>query len=270
MVLYSSDRNPDRPPLDALLKLADSGAFELPKPIVEARQIEARVRRWAVAHSEIARANVAALTEELADDLVKRATTEEDPPADLGAKIAKAVEQERRLTVASDTIRIAFSKAEAGLFGSVRANDDAVHQAFVKSFGSVLDEARRIAPKVSGYSLREADRGLFVDAPDDARKAFLQLKAAAEQLQNILAARWQLRRLTSGSPKVDTDDQFALHRNAHEVRMPKLNEVELLHWLVTGPADPWLPTSPQQDTHILAAREAMKAAARGGTPVAAA
>ena len=146
--------------------------------------------------------------------------------------------EQRRLDAARNAMRLAVEKAKRALIGSVRSSHEALHRALVKAFDQIIDDARRVAPALEGFDLR--DRAQFLDQPDSVRRAFRKYEAAAQRFQSILAARRHVRQLTSGEPRVDMSGQFALVHNADSVQHARSKTpIELLYWLVTSDADPW-------------------------------
>lgn len=243
-----------RPPnVDAALRSLVAAGVRLPDEVSNAN-------RALMAIAEAARKRQvsppAPTPEEDAERIVAAATAGEPLPDNLAAGGVQAylareamAHAKRAWAVALDRAtanrNMAFNRAGLGLYGALRDGLEAV-----------LDEAHQVVAGLGG--LNPSDRATMA-RDERALAAYPRLAALAEQYALIRAAQVALRPFL-GNPKVDINEWYAEVQNAQalmgeqwanranlDATLGPSDSIERLRWLVSGQAQPWLPTPDEQD-----------------------
>ena len=231
------------------------GGYDLPGDVLEAHSAYQRAQaipvpeRPALRHPDTA---ATALVDQLASgqDVDLLATA---------GDITAAQDEARRVDVAQQLYALVVERVgERTSMVAIGAADRIITEHLRPAHTQVLDDAHGHAAKLGGASLD----GPGWDAPAKVRTARRELAELADRLRAIRTARLDVITLAEQTPEHDTGHNFALLRRPQALApglspgprmLPRLDvpadPVSMLVWLVTvaEPAEPWLPSTAEQD-----------------------
>lgn len=266
--MHSADRGL-RQRIESLAAAAALGHFRLPPKLASALDAERRVD--AQLADARARAQSVDGPEGVVDQLaaaVLAAASEGAPPPALTDAVAAAEDTERRAAIEVRILERAAEAAESAALYCV-TGETIITTSLQPAHAAVLDELRRLVPKLAPYRVSEPER--MLQAPAEARNAFAALIGLADKYQAVRAARQVACDMEGGRPS-DIDGVYselrnlpALHGAAWGARyMTKLprpgpeHHLERMLWIVSGEPEPWCPTREQQDEAVRLADEAAR------------
>lgn len=266
-------RRGDRRELSALEQFvkqaADAGA-KLPGELHDAIKVEGVLdQRQTAARAELAAISPATLAERMAGELLDAAQKGSIPDS-FGERVAEAERRQRTLEIEATVLERARERAVGAVMDIADDQDGIVTDCLRPVFGSVLDDVRRLAPALQGVPVDDGEVVLMLEPKRrDAAVKLHHLRRRFAALQE--ARRWLL--AFTGQPEDDRDGTYALLRHperAWSERWPLRHHMKdqlpwpteplaYLLWYAASDAEPWLPTSEEQDAR---AQEAMQGAYR--------